>query len=123
MAKKPPHRPSRFTKKKLLEAIEGSGGYITVIAKRLGCSVRHVHRLVEKYGDAADELIEAERCAQLDFAEGKLQRAIRNDNMTAIIFYLKTQGRHRGYVERAERVISSDETIGIEILPAEERED
>ena len=35
----------------------------------------------------------------LDLAETKLVQAIRDGNMTAIIFYLKTKGAARGYIE------------------------
>lgn len=38
----------------------------------------------------------------LDLAEGKLLKAINDDNLSAIIFYLKTKGRDRGYCERSE---------------------
>ena len=38
-----------------------------------------------------------------DFAEGKLMEAINNNELTGIIFYLKTKHKHRGYVERTEQ--------------------
>src|SRR5215510_7221620 len=36
----------------------------------------------------------------LDVAEHKLLGAVTKGNMTAVIFYLKTKGRERGYVQR-----------------------
>lgn len=44
--------------------------------------------------------------SQVDFAESKLMQEIRNGNTTAIIFFLKTQGKERGYVERTEQDVS-----------------
>jgi len=35
-----------------------------------------------------------------DFAESKLMESIHNGNLTAIIFYLKTQHKDRGYIEK-----------------------
>ena len=35
-----------------------------------------------------------------EWVESKLMKQIDNENLTAIIFYLKTQGKHLGYVER-----------------------
>lgn len=39
---------------------------------------------------------------RLDFAEQQLNKLIRADHPAAIIFFLKTKGKHRGYVERTE---------------------
>lgn len=78
-----------------------SGGFVTVIAARLGCSRMQVYRLLKKYPTVA-EALEDERERQKDFAEGKLQSLINKENPTAIIFYLKTQAKERGYVERTE---------------------
>ena len=41
----------------------------------------------------------------LDFAENKLHKQIEKGNMTAIIFFLKCQGKERGYIERQEHDI------------------
>ena len=38
----------------------------------------------------------------LDFAESQLHKQIMDGNTTATIFYLKTKGKNRGYVERSE---------------------
>ena len=47
-------------------------------------------------------MLGAARESSVDLAESELMKAIRAGNMTAIIFFLKTQGRSRGYVERSD---------------------
>ena len=39
---------------------------------------------------------------QLDFAESKLMKNIHDGKETSLIFFLKTKGKERGYVERTE---------------------
>jgi len=38
----------------------------------------------------------------LDFAESQLFKQIKDNNTTATIFFLKTKGKNRGYIERQE---------------------
>ena len=42
----------------------------------------------------------------IDFAESKLLKAISEGNITGIIFFLKTKGKNRGYVERVEQDVN-----------------
>lgn len=42
----------------------------------------------------------------IDIVESKLLTAINNDDLTATIFFLKTKGKKRGYVERIEQNVS-----------------
>lgn len=90
-----------FKAEDVIAAIEGSRGFVTEIAKRLGCGRTYVYTLIEKY-PTAKRVLQDEREGLKDFAEGKLLEQIKAGNMTAIIFYLKTQGKDRGYVERQE---------------------
>ena len=90
-----------LTAEEVIAGVEGSRGFITVVASRLGISRNHVYRLAKKYTSVA-AAIKTEREKNKDFAEGKLMEGIQSGNMTAIIFYLKTQAKDRGYVERQE---------------------
>ena len=51
--------------------------------------------------DFANQVKDIENIA-LDFAESQLHQQIGNNNTTATIFYLKTKGKKRGYIERQE---------------------
>jgi hypothetical protein len=42
------------------------------------------------------------RESNIDLAETKLLKGIRDGNMTSVIFYLKTQAKDRGYIEGRE---------------------
>ena len=52
----------------------------------------------------------------IDFAESILMGEIRNKNMTATIFFLKTIGRNRGYVERQEMDVEGSFNLSVEYL-------
>jgi hypothetical protein len=49
-----------------------------------------------KFKEKVDEL----QNVALDFVESKLFDQITNDNPTSTIFYLKTKGKKRGYIEQ-----------------------
>jgi DNA-binding Lrp family transcriptional regulator len=86
---------------KIIKALEKNAGVITAAAESLGMDRASLSRRInksEKLKTACEEISES----MVDLAEGKLLLALRNGNMTAIIFYLKTKGKARGYIERSE---------------------
>jgi len=104
-----------YTAEEVVAAIEGSKGFVTIIGKRLGCSARHVYNLLDKYATARDALAN-EREGMRDFAEGMLYKRIEGGDTTAIIFYLKTQCKDRGYIERTEHTGEAGGAIRIEYV-------
>ena len=92
---------SEITATQAIEAAKGSRGFITTIANRLGVSRQTVYNLMRKY-TTFGQAVSDERETLKDFAEGKLLKQIEAENMTAIIFYLKTQAKDRGYIEKIE---------------------
>lgn len=98
-------------KKALLAALEDSLGVISracdiaIIPRR---SFYNWYRKDVRFRQAVDEI----KSVTLDYVESKLHEGIKDGNMTAIIFYLKTQGKERGYVERVEtREVSEPKII------------
>lgn len=111
----------KFENSEIKKAIEGSGGVILTVAKRLKCDWLTAKTKIEAAGLA--DLLVSEREATLDLAENKLFENINDNDTTSIIFYLKTQGRKRGYVEKLDvslpavnityKVQSSDDVDGL----------
>ena len=87
--------------KEAIKAVKGSFGFVTEIAKKLKCSRMTVYNLMKEY-PSIKEAIEDEREATKDFTEGKLLQNIKKGKEISIFFYLKTQAKDRGYVERSE---------------------
>jgi len=71
-----------------------------------------------EYKDAVDSIQDY----RLDQAERRLDELINDKNPTAIIFFLKTKGKKRGYVERQEvEAVNREEMTEEEALKALDR--
>lgn len=85
----------------VIKKITALNGNITSVATTLGVSRTTIYKMVEDYPTVRAALEEA-RETMLDNAESALYRNVIAGDNTAIIFFLKTQGKSRGYVERSE---------------------
>jgi Bacterial regulatory protein, Fis family len=95
-------RKQKFTAAQVIEALEASGGLQGPAAQALGCSRRTLYNYAKRYASVA-EAIEEQRELNLDAAEMSLLRAaVERGEAWAVCFYLKTQGKHRGYTEKTE---------------------
>jgi len=89
------------TAERIIKAITESQGLLTLAAKKSGIGYRTICRYVAEYPTVKQAAMDAKE-RMLDFAESKLYQKISEGDNTAIIFYLKTQGKPRGYIERSE---------------------
>jgi len=89
------------TAARIIKALKETNGLLTMAADKSGIGYRTVCRYVAEFPSVKEAAQDAKE-AMLDFAEGKLYSKIRDGDNTAIIFYLKTQGKSRGYIERQE---------------------
>ena len=76
-------------------------GLAYAAARHLGLAPSTVFRRIQRHPELA-ELVKDARELRIDEAEGQLQAAIKRGEAWAICFFLKTQGRSRGYSERLE---------------------
>ena len=93
------NKSEQLKKENLLKALEKSLGIVSTACVSIGISRTTYYKYynedkefkqsVDSIGDIA-----------LDCAESQLFELIKEKNVTAIIFYLKTKGKKRGYVEK-----------------------
>ena len=88
-------------KKAMVEAMKKSLGIISTACAEVGIN-RSTHydwlKTDEEYKQEIEHIAES----VIDFAESKLHTLIDKGDVASTIFYLKTKGKKRGYVERTE---------------------
>jgi hypothetical protein len=102
-------------KKAMLEALEKSLGVVTSACKTVDISRETHYRWMREDADYKAG-VEALSDVALDFAESQLHKQIKEGNSTATIFFLKTKGKKRGYIERQEVEVASGKMFQIEVL-------
>lgn len=106
---------SDITKKAMLQALEKSLGVVTSACKSVGIS-RETHYKYLKDDEAYKASVDDLSNVALDFAETQLHQQIKKGIPTSTIFFLKTKGKNRGYVERQEIQHDGGEGLRIEII-------
>ena len=105
----------------MIEALTKSLGVVTIACKEVGIA-RNTHydwyKEDEEYKQAVDDLSDV----ALDFVESMLHKQIQDKDTTATIFYLKTKGKKRGYIERSEvdTNVTGELTIVRKVIHAKE---
>ena len=90
------------TKKGLmLEALEKSLGIVSTACKMVDIS-RQTHYAWMKADEEYKKAVDSIQDGVLDFAESHLYKLVKEGNPAATIFFLKTKGKKRGYIERQE---------------------
>jgi len=100
-------------KKKLIDAMEVCHGIVSDACKTVGVSrvtYYDYYKNDPEFKSAVDEI----EGTILDYVEGKLFKLIDKGDVASTLFYLKTKGKSRGYIERSE----IDHTVNIPTLPS-----
>jgi hypothetical protein len=88
-------------KKAMVDALAQSLGIVTTACNMVGINRSTHYEWLKKDSDYAGK-VKAIEGRTLDFAESHLHKLIKDGNPAATIFFLKTKGKGRGYVERQE---------------------
>jgi len=91
----------KFTANQIINALREKHGNLSAAARYLGCDRHTISRYISLY-PSVKSVADEERETLIDFAENQLFQQVKEGNITAIIFTLKTIGKSRGYVERQE---------------------
>jgi hypothetical protein len=105
------------TKQEVIEAIKGSLGIISTIAKRLGCESRTAKRLIDKWQETKDALFDEQELV-LDLADTGLYDALIKKEQWAIKFVLSTKGQSRGYALTPTIKLDNGEPLNIQFAEA-----
>ena len=103
-----------ITAEKMIEAVQLARGYVSDAAHVLGISRKTFYVYMKKY-TTVSEALDDERYKRTDYVENQLMKRIDKGDTTAIIFYLKTQAKDRGYVERQELTGKDGEPINTKV--------
>ena len=94
---------TELNKKTVIAALNASLGVVSTACKRAGVSRTQFYEWIktdEEFKSSVDEISDI----AIDFVESRLFKRIEDGDTTSIIFFLKTKGKARGYVERAEHI-------------------
>ena len=114
-------RQAKREKKKedFIEVYSQKANNVHLTCKTLGIERGTFYKWLKEDDEFKEKILNLEE-GDIDSAETALKRQILDGNITAIIFYLKTKGKNRGYVERQELTgINGQKLFEVEILDGE----
>lgn len=112
-------RPIKCTPVQVSDALLASDGNLTAAATKLGVTRQGVYDYIDRY--KLQDVLDQSREKMADEAVGQLHRLVRDGNLGAVIFYLKTQGKSRGYTERIETTGKDGDAIEVRQIKTEGR--
>ena len=101
MASNKTNNPNSHKKAQMLEALERSLGIVTTACNAIGIGRTTHYEWMKKDPEYKQAVKDIEN-RTLDFAESHIHKLIRGGNAAATIFFLKTKGKARDYVEGIE---------------------
>jgi len=109
----------------MLDALKQTLGVVTPACENAGID-RTTHYKWMKEDEYYKNAVEEIENIALDFAESRLHRNIKDGDVASILFYLKTRGKKRGYIEQQKTDITTggkalNTDITVEIIDKREQ--
>lgn len=101
LTKKEQLAKTRINKERMLKALEENLGIVTSAAKQADVSRAHHYTWMANDPEYKAQ-VDALENMTLDVVENQLMNLIKEGDVKAVLFYMRTKGRSRGYVERTE---------------------
>ena len=110
---------TEIKKKAVLQALEQTLGVVTAACQQAGVGRTQYYQWLKEDPEFLQDVKDLKNVAK-DFVESQLFKQIKDGNTSATIFYLKTQAKDRGYVERMEHLDLTESPVFPDITPEDE---
>lgn len=107
---------AKANQKAVIEAIKGSGGVMSTIAKRLDISWYTAQKYVSKWA-STKEAFEEELETMKDMAESKIYASIQSGNTQDAKWFLSRKAKDRGYADKLELEAKNETVITVFEIP------
>jgi hypothetical protein len=113
---------NHYKAKDFIDVIPGTGGIISTIAKRVGCSWHTAKKYIDTY-PTIKVVYDAECEAVLDAAESVILGDIQDKDVQTAKWYLTMKGGDRGYAPKTKQEVTGKDGGPIAIFDVEEWKD
>lgn len=97
----------KLTPAQVTKSLQKYNGLQAAAARELNVARSTIANYIDRY-PAVKAAYDDTNESNIDMVEGKLMTEINKGNITAIIFFLKTKARHRGYIEHVKHEGTGD---------------
>jgi len=105
-----------LTADQVIQVINDSQGNLTLASRRIGCSRTTLYSFITRH-PTCQTAVKTSRENMIDNVESVLYSKALDGEAWAVCFFLKTQAKHRGYVERSEHRLAGEDGGPIKIEP------
>jgi len=112
----------KISDKAILDAIKGSGGVISYIAKKLNVGWHTAQRLINR-NETIQMAYKDEIETVLDMCESALYSAIKEGDTGSAKWYLTQRAKHRGYGDKLELTGEMNTNVTINIIGVDSERD